>query len=326
LETRRLGATGPEVTRLGLGMAALGRPGYMTLGHAGDFADGRTPEAMERQAHAVLDAAYAGGVRYVDTARSYGRGEEFLRSWLDARGLAPGAVVVASKWGYTYTAGWRADAAQHEVKDHSLAALRRQLPETLALLGPHLALYQIHSATRESGVLEDAAVLDELARLRDRGVLVGLTVSGPAQADTVRRALEIARGGAPVFASVQATWNLLERSCEAALAEAHAAGRAVVVKEPLANGRLTARGDAAGGALGAVCSALGATPDAVALAAALAQPWATVVLSGAATEAQLGSNLAAATLALGPDALAQLAAVREEPGAYWRQRSALAWT
>ena len=40
--------------------------------------------AMERHAHEVLDAACEAGVRYFDAARSYGRGEEFLASWLGA--------------------------------------------------------------------------------------------------------------------------------------------------------------------------------------------------------------------------------------------------
>ena len=70
---------------LGLGLAALGRPGYMTLNHREDFAS-IEPAAMEAQAHAVLDAAWSAGVRHVDVARSYGRAEAFVRSWLDARG------------------------------------------------------------------------------------------------------------------------------------------------------------------------------------------------------------------------------------------------
>ena len=58
-------------SRLGLGLAALGRPGYITIGHASDLA-GRTDEAsMEQAAHAVLDAAYDSGIRYFDAARSY---------------------------------------------------------------------------------------------------------------------------------------------------------------------------------------------------------------------------------------------------------------
>ncbi|HZM25866.1 MAG TPA: aldo/keto reductase, partial [Gemmatimonadales bacterium] len=113
--------TPPGVRRLGLGLAALGRPGYITVEHARDLAGNYEPGAMEQRTHAVLDAAYAGGVRYFDAARSYGRAEDFLASWLANRRIVPGAVVVASKWGYTYTAGWRVAAERHEVKDHSLA-------------------------------------------------------------------------------------------------------------------------------------------------------------------------------------------------------------
>lgn len=45
-----------RVTPLGIGMAALGRPGYINLGHGEDYQDGRTAEDMERRAFAVLDA------------------------------------------------------------------------------------------------------------------------------------------------------------------------------------------------------------------------------------------------------------------------------
>src|SRR4051794_33417836 len=143
---------------MGIGLAALGRPGYLNVGHGAALGGDRSPAALERRAHAVLDAAYAGGIRYLDAARSYGRGEAFLASWLDAR--APGDVVVGSKWGYVYTAGWRVDADPPEVKHHDAATFRRQLAETRALLGDRLSLYQIHSATPDSGVLEDGAVLE----------------------------------------------------------------------------------------------------------------------------------------------------------------------
>jgi aryl-alcohol dehydrogenase-like predicted oxidoreductase len=48
----------------------------------------------------VLDAAYEDGVRAFDAARSYGRAEAFLASWLERRELGPGDVRVSSKWGY----------------------------------------------------------------------------------------------------------------------------------------------------------------------------------------------------------------------------------
>ena len=66
--------------------------------------------------------------------------------------------------------------------------------------------------------------------------------------------------------------------------------------------------------------------DAVALAAALARPWADVVLSGAATVAQLESNLAALDLAWDDGLEQRLAGLAEEPAAYWATRAGLPWT
>jgi aryl-alcohol dehydrogenase-like predicted oxidoreductase len=327
MESRPLAFGGPTVSRLGVGLAALGRPAYITLGHGDDFPEGRDPDAMERRAHAVLDAALAAGITYYDVARSYGHAEAFLRSWLDARRIAPGAVVVGSKWGYRYVGDWRLDAPKHEVKDHSLGAFRVQLAESRALLDPCLRLYQIHSATPESGVLDDGRVLDALAELRDGGVRVGITASGTQQPETVRRAIAIRRGGTPLFASVQATWNLLERSCEEALREAHAAGRTVIVKEVLANGRLTGRGDAGrAGPLALLAGEVHSSPDAVAIAAALAQPWADVVLLGPDSVEQLRSNLRALELPASPALLGRLDGLREDPVAYWSARAAQPWT
>jgi aryl-alcohol dehydrogenase-like predicted oxidoreductase len=314
---RTLGSTGLRVSPLGLGLAALGRPGYINLGHAADVGD-TDVDAMERHAHTVLDAAYEGGVRYFDAARSYGRAEAFLGSWLQRLGRDD--VTVGSKWGYTYTADWRVDVDEHEVKDLSVDTLRRQLGETRELLGDRLALYQIHSATLESGVLEDPAVRDELAQLRATGVYVGFTATGPRQAQTIERALEV--GG---FDAVQATWNLHERSAGAALAAAHAAGLGVIVKEALANGRLTARAAGDEGPLVAAARERGTTPDALALAAALAQPWGEVVLSGAATVDTLRSNLGAPDVTWDAELDERLSTLAEPADDYWERRAELPW-
>jgi aryl-alcohol dehydrogenase-like predicted oxidoreductase len=326
MPVRRLGSTGLEVTPLGLGLAALGRPAYIDLGRAADLGADRGVEALERRCHHVLDAASAAGVRYLDAARSYGRAEEFLASWVRDRRPAPEALTVGSKWGYLYVGGWRMDAEVHEVKDHSLANLRRQLAESRALLGPQLDLYQIHSATLESGVLEDRAVLAELAGLRAEGLAVGLSVSGPRQAEAVRRALDVQVDGAGVFDVVQATWNLLEPSAGPALAEAKGRGRGVIVKEALANGRLSPHGEGPPLAmLGRLAARHGVGVDAVALAAALANPWADVVLSGAVSAGQLAGNLAAARLSLADDELEELRTLAEPAEAYWAARGRLRW-
>ena len=330
LPPRSLGTTGLIVTPLGLGLAALGRPGYINLGHAADLAHDYDVAAMEARAHAALDAAWAAGVRYFDAARSYGRAEEFLGHWLAARQIPPRAVTIGSKWGYVYTADWQVAAQKHEVKDHSLAVLRRQYAESRALLGGQLSLYQIHSATPESGVLDDGAVLGELARLKADGIRVGLSLSGPRQGDTLRQALAIAIDGVRLFDCVQATWNLLERSASPALAEAHAAGMGVVIKEALANGRLTARNEEPDFAprrriLEAEAARLGTTTDALALAVALTQPWADVVLSGAVTHEQLASNLGALAVALDEAVKGHLRTLEEPAADYWSRRGQLAW-
>jgi aryl-alcohol dehydrogenase-like predicted oxidoreductase len=125
MDARSLGRTDLRVTRLGIGLAAVGRPGYVNVGHGADLAGATEVDRLEARAHAVLDAAFGAGIGYVDVARSYGRAEAFLASWLASRGITPGALSIGTKWGYTYTAGWRVDADRHEVKDHSLAMLRR---------------------------------------------------------------------------------------------------------------------------------------------------------------------------------------------------------
>jgi aryl-alcohol dehydrogenase-like predicted oxidoreductase len=260
-------------------------------------------------------------VRYFDAARSYGRAEEFLASWLAERGIGPEGVTVGSKWGYEYTGRWRVDAEKHEVKDLGVSALRRQLDETRGVLGEHLDLYQVHSATLESGVLEDDAVLGELQGLKETGVAVGLSVTGPRQAETIARAL-----GTGVFDTVQATWNLLERSAADALARAHEAGLGVIVKETLANGRLAAREGGADERLLGTARERGQTPDALALSAALAQPWADVVLSGAATVEALRSNLSALEAAsYGQETDRRLLPLCKEREHYWAERANLPW-
>jgi aryl-alcohol dehydrogenase-like predicted oxidoreductase len=302
--------------RLGLGLAAIGRPAYINSGRDRDLPGERSRAELRARAHELLDAAYAQGIRYVDTARSYGDAEQFLGSWLDDR--QPDDVVVASKWGYEYVGGWRMDAETHEVKHHDLATFERQLAESLALLGDRLRLYQVHSLTPDSPLLTDRPLLDRLAALRDSGIEVGVSTSGPRQGDAVEQALALSVGGAPLVTSVQSTWNLLEPSAGGALAAAHESGCRVVVKEAVANGRLA--GPEAVPALRAVAERYGVGPDAVAIGAVLAQPWCDVVLSGAVTPEQLASNAVAVSFA--PEELAELA---EPPEDYWAARSRRPW-
>src|SRR3984893_154778 len=99
MELRTLGINGPSVSRIGLGMAALGRPGYINLGHGKDLGAEVGEATMEIRAHSLLDTAFSSGIRYFDVARSYGLGERFLGRWLTKRGLSPQEIIVSSKWG-----------------------------------------------------------------------------------------------------------------------------------------------------------------------------------------------------------------------------------
>lgn len=318
----RLATATTPTCHIGLGLAAVGRPGYINLGRETDLGDDRSVESLRARTHELLDAAYAQGVRYFDVARSYGRSEEFLADWLNAR-PAFDDIVVGSKWGYTYTADWTTDADKHEVKDHSLRTYERQRAESAELLGDRLDLYQIHSVTPDSPALTDKDLHARLAEAAAAGLTVGFSTSGPAQADAIRAALAVTVDGEPLFRTVQSTYNALETSAAPALAEAHDAGLTVIVKEGMANGRLA--DPYAPDVLKAVAEEVSLGCDAVALALILREPWAGVVLSGAATTVQLVSNLHAAAVDLDEAQLERLAALVEEPGAYWERRGQLPW-
>jgi aryl-alcohol dehydrogenase-like predicted oxidoreductase len=330
MESRSLGSTGLVVSRLGLGMAALGRPGYINLHHGQDLGHESGEAAMEHRAHDVLDTAWKTGVRYFDVARSYGRGEEFLGSWIRSRSISRSAVTVGSKWGYTYTADWKIQAQSHEIKSHSLSTLQKQWRESLWRLDDHVDLYQIHSVTMESGVLDDRSVLDELARLKSKGTHIGLSLSGPDQTATLRKAMALNLDGLRLFETVQATWNLLEPSVGPALSEAHAAGLGVIIKEALANGRLTSRNPDPAFApklalLQREAARFDSSVEEVALAACLVQSFVDVVLSGAVTEEHLLSNVRSCFLNFDRDAMLRLAALAEPAPSYWAIRKNLPW-
>ncbi|MFD0857127.1 aldo/keto reductase, partial [Actinomadura adrarensis] len=281
----------------------------------------RGVEDLRQATWKALDAAYEAGIRWVDAARSYGRSEEFLGGWRSARGHED--VTVSSKWGYAYVGEWRLDAEVHEVKEHSLTRFIDQYAETRRFLGDALAVYQVHSLTTDSPLFGDKSLQAALAEAAQEGIRLGFSTSGPLQAETVKRALELEAGGQRLFSTVQSTWNVLETSVGEALREAHQAGCHVLVKEALANGRLAVQ---APQALQEVATRRGVGTDAVALAAVLEQPWADTVLIGAVSSAQLQSNLDALDVELDGTDHEALASLAKAPHAYWDERAALPWT
>eukprot|EP00934_Nitzschia_sp_Nitz4_P004879 Nitzschia sp. Nitz4//scaffold68_size99682//11589//12617//NITZ4_004552-RA/size99682-processed-gene-0.34-mRNA-1//-1//CDS//3329556557//4869//frame0 len=331
----------PSLPRMGLGMAALGRPGYITLHRSNDLgsADQRGVEAMKQRSFSVLDELFQlhkndqnqdSAPVWIDCARSYGLSEEFVRDYLRKHNVAPSEVYVSSKWGYTYVADFHVTlppGQKHEVKDHSKQNFLKQLQETKVHLGEYINLYQIHSATFDSGVLTDTQVHEALAECRrTHGWALGLSVSGTQQGEILREAMQLKDSkNRPLFDSVQCTYNVMEQTPHDMLVEAHQKGVDIIVKEGLANGRVMENP-----VVLKYSQKLGCSPDQLALACVLAQPFAPHVLSGAATPDHLRSNLKAEALSqrlLQDPALLEeiMLAARQDVDAYWTERSSLAW-
>jgi len=104
----------------------LGRPAYISTGSAAQLPADRSVEAFRDNTFRMLDAAVRSRIDWIDTARSYGRAEEFVGQWWRARAAQDvdwpeKAPTVSSKWGYRYVGAWDPRADVHEVKEHSLA-------------------------------------------------------------------------------------------------------------------------------------------------------------------------------------------------------------
>jgi aryl-alcohol dehydrogenase-like predicted oxidoreductase len=329
MELRNLGASSLKVSPLGLGLAALGRPAYINIGHADDLDKTYDMSVMERNTHHMLDLALSLGINYFDAARSYGKAEEFLGSWLLKKN--PNNLVIGSKWGYAYTADWKINVENHEIKEHSLSMLQQQWEESQQALERIPHLYQVHSATLESGILENKGVLKGLAKIKSEGVLIGITVSGDKQTEILEKAIETKIEGKRLFDTIQATWNLLEPSASHILNIARKEGMGVIIKEGVANGRLTHKNNDPDfnyqkKLLKDIAGEHECDMDAIAIAAILHQPWVDIVLSGAATENQLLSNMNSLKVRFKDGQLEELLSqLQESPETYWSKRKDLPW-
>ena len=312
--------------QLGLGTAALGRPQYINLRQedASEF----DLESFKQNGVNVLEEAYHMGIRYFDTAPGYGIAEKIVMDWLQTKNDK--TIKIATKWGYTYVANFDAKAKVHELKEHSLSKLNEQW-EVSKDLASHLQLYQIHSATLETKVLGNEAVLERLAFLKNENQLqMGITTTGTNQVEVIQRALDVSIDGNQLFDAFQVTYNILDQSVLSISEELARQNKKLIIKEALANGRLFRNKKFIHyrklfNYLEALAQKYQVGVDAIALNYCGNTLPKSMVLSGASNHMHLEGNIKAKSFALSQDELQQLHVFRISEAMYWDERKLLAW-
>lgn len=311
---------------IGLGTAALGRPHYINI--RVENCDNSNLDQFKKQSFAVLEEAYQAGIRYFDTAPGYGLAEDLLLNWLKTKNDK--SVEISTKWGYTYTANFNKNAKIHEVKEHSLSKLKEQWEFSKQLM-PYLKIYQIHSATLETGILENKAVLEHLDFLkRTHNIKIGITTTGSNQVEVVKKALKITSNNTLLFDVFQVTYNFLDQSLLTVIDELALLNKTIIIKEGLANGRVFRNSqfphyNNAYTALENIANKYQVGIDAVALQFCLQTVPNSSVLSGASSCKQLKENLKATTFSLSKKDILLLKSFKVTPDFYWTERKQLKW-
>jgi aryl-alcohol dehydrogenase-like predicted oxidoreductase len=312
---------------IGLGTAAIGRPQYINIRQ--DTTDTQfSLERFRQKGLEMLDAAYAQGIRYFDTAPGYGMAEQLLLDWIAHKD--DNSIEIATKWGYTYVANFDPNATQHEIKEHSLAKLDEQWEQSKNFL-PRLFTYQIHSATFETGVLNKERILNRLAELKsERGILLGITTTGANQVEVLKKAAEVEVEGQSLFDTFQVTYNIFDQSLAPISKELSAQNKKLVIKEALANGRVFPNTQythytAAYDVLDRLAKKYDVGIDAIALRFCADSIPVFKVLSGAANHQHLFDNLKVNHFELEEEDVAILKKLAIKPTQYWTERKLLGW-
>lgn len=312
--------------KLGLGTAALGRPQYINVRQKNS--KNSDLDTFKKHSFSVLEAAYNSGIRYFDTAPGYGLAEELVLEWL--RTKDDRSIEVATKWGYTYTANFNENATVHEVKEHSVSKLNEQWNFSRQLL-PYLKVYQIHSATLETGVLENTEVLERLAFLkREHNLKIGLTTTGTNQVEVIKKALAVLVDGEQLFDLFQVTYNFLDQSVFAISKELISQNKSIVIKEALANGRVFRNKNYPQynkmyATLEDLAQKHNVGVDAISLKYCEQTIPKSVILSGASATSQLKENLKINSFSLSSNEIEILNSFKVTPEFYWSERKQLQW-
>jgi aryl-alcohol dehydrogenase-like predicted oxidoreductase len=310
LETTELGSTGLRITRVGFGAWALG---------GGDWEFGWGPQD-DAESIAAIHRALDVGVNWIDTAAAYGFGhsEEVVGRALEGVTDPPYVFTKCSLLeGPGRTVG-------HSLKRDSI---RREAEASLTRLGVDaIDLYQIHWPDPEEDLEEGWSAMKEL---RDDGLVRHIGVSN---FDVMQ--LRRIQGIAPVE-TLQPQYSLISPEVAAEILPfADREDIGVIVYSPMGSGMLTGAmtreridglGDddwrkhdarfrepqvgehlATAQRVGAVAERLGVSPGAVAIAWTLRNPAVDGAIVGLRRPDQVDGPLAAATLTLSDEDVAEL--------------------
>lgn len=318
MKTTTLGGSRLEVSRLCLGTMNFGRH-------------------VDRDgAHAVLDAALAAGINYVDTANRYGTpdrphaSEEIIGEWL-AKGRGRRERTVLATKVYEATDDWPNHGGL------SALNIRRAVEASLARLQTDfIDVSQMHHVDRQAG-WDEIWEAFELLRLQGRIVYTGSSNFAGWHLALAQSAAR--RRNALGLITEQSVYNLAQRDIELeVLPAARELGIGVVPWSPLAGGLLAGtdsagasaspggrrdspefaerlrRHDAALTATRDLAADLGVSVAVLSLAWLLARPGVAAPIIGPRTPEQLEALLPAVDLVLGEDVLARLDEIWPGPG------------
>jgi len=267
-----------EIRRLGFGAMRI----------TGEGIWGPPPD--REGAKAVLRRAIELGVNFIDTAYAYGPevSEELIAEALHPY---PGGLAIATKGGLTRSGPgqWERDGRPEHLREVCEGSLRRLRVE-------RIDVYQLHSVDPKVPLEESVGAL---AELRNQGKIAHVGVSN-VDLDELQRAREIV----PVV-SVQNRYSISERESDPVLDRCEGGGLAFIPWFPLAAGRV------GGGVIDRIAADHDATPFQVALAWLLARSPAMVPIPGTSSIEHLEENIAAASLRLSEDEVAELGATAD---------------
>jgi aryl-alcohol dehydrogenase-like predicted oxidoreductase len=307
MQKRKLGATGPEVSLVGLGTNNFG---------------GRIDLAASRR---VVDKALDLGITLIDTADAYGNkggSEEILGEVLEARRKA---VVLATKFGLPMdSAGKLRGASRRYIMRAVEASLRR-------LKTDWIDLYQLHRPDSQTPIEETLRALDDLVKV-GKVRFIGCSNLSAAQLEEAESVA--ARNHIASFICCQDEYSLLERELEKDLASVmRKYGLSLLPYFPLASGLLSgkykqgvplpagsrlANSPPRGGgvlnernwriaeALNAFAAARGHTLLELAMSWLASRPFISSIIAGATTAEQVEQNVAATGWSLSAADLAEI--------------------